>query len=86
MDFRYGSSFGIEAPEAYERLLLDAMIGDPTLFTRWDSVEAAWALLTPVLDAWADGASPVQTYEAGTWGPERAQQLIERDGRAWHRM
>jgi glucose-6-phosphate 1-dehydrogenase len=86
MDFRYGSSFGGDAPEAYERLLLDAMLGDPTLFTRWDSVEAAWELLTPVLDAWADGASPLQTYEAGSWGPRRATQLIERDGREWHRM
>jgi glucose-6-phosphate 1-dehydrogenase len=86
MDFRYGSSFGVDAPEAYERLLLDAMLGDPTLFTRWDSVEAAWALLTPVLDAWRDGASPMQPYEAGTWGPEQAGDLIERQGGTWHRM
>jgi glucose-6-phosphate 1-dehydrogenase len=86
MDFRYGSSFAASAPEAYERLLLDAMLGDPTLFTRWDSVEAAWALLTPVLDEWRHGASPLQAYEAGTWGPERANQLIEREGHAWHRM
>jgi glucose-6-phosphate 1-dehydrogenase len=86
MDFRYGSSFGIEAPEAYERLLLDAMLGDPTLFTRWDSVEAAWALLTPVLDAWRDGASPLQFYEAGTWGPPAADTIIERDEATWHRM
>jgi glucose-6-phosphate 1-dehydrogenase len=86
MDFRYGSSFGVEAPEAYERLLVDAMLGDPTLFTRWDSVEVAWALLTPVLDAWADGASPLRFYEAGTWGPEQALELAERDGATWHRM
>ena len=86
MDFRYGSSFGVGAPEAYERLLLDAMLGDATLFTRWDSVEAAWALLSPVLDAWAAGASPLQTYEAGSWGPEAAIELAERDGRLWHRM
>jgi glucose-6-phosphate 1-dehydrogenase len=86
MDFRYGSSFGIEPPEAYERLLLDAMLGDATLFTRWDGVEAAWELLTPVLDAWADGASPLRFYEAGTWGPEEARELIEQDGREWHRM
>jgi glucose-6-phosphate 1-dehydrogenase len=86
MDFRYGSSFGVGAPEAYERLLLDAMLGDATLFTRWDGVQAAWALLTPVLEAWADGASPLRTYEAGTWGPEVAAELIERDGRTWHRM
>jgi glucose-6-phosphate 1-dehydrogenase len=86
MDFRYGSAFGTEAPEAYERLLLDAMLGDPTLFTRWDSVEAAWALLTPVLDAWRDGASRLQFYEAGTWGPHGTDELIQRDGATWHRM
>jgi len=86
MDFRYGATFGASPPEAYERLLLDAMLGDSTLFTRWDSVEAAWELLTPVLEAWADGASPLQFYEAGTWGPERARDMIERDGREWHRM
>ena len=86
MDFRYGTSFGVDAPEAYERLLLDAMLGDSTLFTRWDGVEAAWELLDPVLRAWAAGASPLQTYEAGSWGPEKATELIERDGREWHRM
>ncbi|HZP57501.1 MAG TPA: glucose-6-phosphate dehydrogenase [Dehalococcoidia bacterium] len=86
MDFRYGTSFGVEPPEAYERLLLDAMIGDATLFTRWDGVEAAWELLTPVLDTWAGGASPLRFYEAGSWGPEEARQLIEREGREWHRM
>ncbi|HEX5474256.1 MAG TPA: glucose-6-phosphate dehydrogenase [Vicinamibacterales bacterium] len=86
MDFRYGTSFGIEPPEAYERLLLDAMIGDSTLFTRWDSVEAAWEVLTPVLGAWAAGASPLHYYEAGTWGPDEARSLVERDGREWHRM
>jgi glucose-6-phosphate 1-dehydrogenase len=86
MDFRYGSSFGVGSPEAYERLLLDAMLGDATLFARWDSVQIAWALLTPVLEAWSVGASPLQSYEAGTWGPEAAQGLIERDGRLWHRM
>ncbi|MEX2247366.1 MAG: glucose-6-phosphate dehydrogenase [Dehalococcoidia bacterium] len=86
MDFRYGTSFGVEPPEAYERLLLDAMIGDATLYTRWDSVQAAWELLTPVLHAWAEGASPLQTYEAGTWGPDAARELLEQDGREWHRM
>jgi glucose-6-phosphate 1-dehydrogenase len=86
MDFRYGTSFSIDAPEAYERLLLDAMLGDSTLFTRWDSVEAAWKLLTPVLGAWSSGESPLQFYEAGSWGPGGADHLIQRDGREWHRM
>jgi glucose-6-phosphate 1-dehydrogenase len=86
MDFRYGSTFGEDAPEAYERLLLDAMLGDSTLFTRWDGVELAWELLTPVLDAWAQGACPLESYEAGSWGPDGARMLVERDGREWHRM
>jgi len=86
MDFRYGASFGVEAPEAYERLLLDAMLGDSTLFTRWDSVEIAWELVTPVLQEWQDGARPLEFYEAGSWGPDGAHELIERDGREWHRM
>ena len=86
MDFRYGTSFGVDAPEAYERLLVDAMLGDSTLFTRWDGVEAAWTLLTPVLESWAQGAPHLEFYEAGSWGPDAATQLIERDGREWHRM
>ena len=86
MDFRYGTAFGTDPPEAYERLLLDAMIGDSTLFTRWDSVEAAWALLTPVIDAWENQERPLEFYEAGSWGPDGARELIEQDGREWHRM
>lgn len=86
MDFRYGSSFGTDPPEAYERLLLDAIIGDSTLFTRWDSVEAAWTLLSPVLDGWVNGERPVEFYDAGSWGPDGARALIEEDGREWHRM
>jgi glucose-6-phosphate 1-dehydrogenase len=86
MDFRYGTSFGTDPPEAYERLLVDAMLGDSTLFTRWDSVEAAWQLLTPVLEAWAQGGRPLEFYEAGTWGPDGAHELVEQDGREWHRM
>ncbi len=86
MDFRYGTSFGVDAPEAYERLLLDAMLGDATLFTRWDGVEAAWMLLTPVIEAWARGVAALHEYEAGSWGPDAAAELIERDGRTWHRM
>lgn len=86
MDFRYGTSFGVTPPEAYERLLLDAMLGDSTLFTRWDGVEAAWELLTPVLDEWSNDATPLEFYEAGSWGPEGAKRLVGQDGREWHRM
>jgi glucose-6-phosphate 1-dehydrogenase len=86
MDFRYGSTFSEGAPEAYERLLLDAMLGDSTLFTRWDGVELAWELITPVLQEWERGASPLEFYEAGSWGPDGARELLERDGREWHRM
>jgi len=86
MDFLYGASFGAAGPDAYERLLLDAMLGDPTLFTRRDEVEAAWGIVQPVLDAWADPiATPPRPYEAGTWGPAKADQMIEREGRSWRR-
>ncbi len=85
MDFFYGASFGEAGPDAYERLLLDAMLGDPTLFARRDEVEAAWSLMQPILDAWGNGISPVQPYDAGTWGPEAADALLERDGRQWRR-
>jgi glucose-6-phosphate 1-dehydrogenase len=92
MDFTYGLSFGREAPEAYETLILDAMLGDASLFTRADEVEAAWAIVTPILKIWeewdrSDGSdSEICFYEAGTWGPENADQLIENDGRRWRRL
>ena len=85
MDFQYVTSFLVEAPEAYERLLLDCMIGDPTLFTRADEVEAAWTLVDPIENAWRSGRPPLATYAAGTWGPEPATQLLKADGREWHR-
>lgn len=87
MDFLYGASFGVAPPEAYERLLLDAMLGESTLFTRRDEVETAWSLLTPVLDTWrGSGGDGMGIYEAGTWGPPAAESLIERDGRRWRRL
>jgi glucose-6-phosphate 1-dehydrogenase len=94
MDFTYGTSFATEAPEAYETLLLDAMLGDASLFTRADEVEAAWAIVTPIIMAWrrwdeaglTEGPGSLQLYEAGTWGPEAADRLIERDGRRWRRL
>jgi glucose-6-phosphate 1-dehydrogenase len=86
MDFRYGSSFAVDSPDAYETLLLDAMIGDASLFTRDDEVERAWVILDNVLKAWANGdGGPLQFYDAGSWGPPDAETLLERDGRAWRR-
>jgi glucose-6-phosphate 1-dehydrogenase len=86
MDFRYGSSFAVDSPDAYETLLLDAMIGDASLFTRDDEVERAWTILDPILDAWAAGeGGPLHFYAAGSWGPPAADELLERDGRAWRR-
>jgi glucose-6-phosphate 1-dehydrogenase len=85
MDFLYSSSFLVETPEAYERLLLDCMIGDPTLFTRADEVETAWKLIDPIEAAWRDGRPQLQMYPAGTWGPAAGGKLVEADGREWHR-
>jgi glucose-6-phosphate 1-dehydrogenase len=84
MDFHYRSSFDGSLPEAYERLLLDALEGDASLFTRSDSIEAAWCLLDPVLQGWeAWKVPPLVSYPAGSWGPAEADQLLERDGRRW---
>jgi glucose-6-phosphate 1-dehydrogenase len=83
MDFSYGAAFLEETPEAYERLLLDAMIGDPTLFIRTDEVEQAWRIVDPILEAWQDPSFPLAHYQAGTWGPREADRLLERDGRQW---
>jgi glucose-6-phosphate 1-dehydrogenase len=82
MDFQYGTSFLRESPEAYERLLHDALLGDATLFTRADEVEAAWEIVDPVLNAWATDGEP-EPYEAGSAGPPSADALLARDGRAW---
>ncbi len=83
MDFSYGAAFLEETPDAYERLLLDAMVGDPTLFIRSDEVQQAWRIVAPIQDAWADPSFPLARYEAGTWGPEEADRLLHRDGRQW---
>ena len=86
MEFRYGTSFGVEPPEAYERLILDCMLGDATLFTRGDEVEASWKWVSRIHQAWAQsGVKQIPLYEAGTWGPKEADALLERDGRAWRR-
>ena len=88
MDFRYGTSFGKASPEAYERLLLDAMAGDATLFARRDEVEEAWKFIDDIEEGWASEASEsgLFFYPAGSWGPAEADQLIEKDGRAWRRL
>ncbi len=85
MDFNYGSTFKNATPEAYERLILDAMLGDSTLFTRSDEVEASWALLTPVIERWeAGGGSFIELYRSGSWGPKEADDFLAADGRKWH--
>ncbi len=84
MDFKYGESFNVQAPDAYERLLLDCLLGDPTLFTRADEVEAQWQIITPVIEQWEDGiGSSVDLYRAGTVGPKEADDFIKADGRRW---
>jgi glucose-6-phosphate 1-dehydrogenase len=86
MDFRYGASFGSNTPEAYERLLLDAMRGEATLFTRRDEVEEQWAFIDHVFDAWRyEGNAPPPVYPSGSWGPEQADDLLARDGRRWRK-
>jgi glucose-6-phosphate 1-dehydrogenase len=83
MEFSYKEAFGADPPEAYERLLLDAMIGDPTLFIRTDEVEQAWRLLAPVQEAFASGYPHLSHYESGSWGPLEAARLLEPDGYEW---
>jgi len=88
MDFHYGTSFGKASPEAYERLLLDAMSGDATLFARRDEVEEAWSFVDEIRAGWDDPtfSTPLEFYAAGSWGPDAADRLIGADGRAWRRM
>lgn len=84
MDFRYGTTFGEQSPEAYERLLLDVMAGDATLFMRRDAVEASWRWVTNILEAWEDAATRwLPEYSAGTWGPLEAEKLIQSPLRNW---
>ena len=84
MSFRYSTTFGSNTPEAYERLVLDAMIGDGTLFIRGDEAETSWKVYTPVLDAWAAaGRTGMDSYAAGSWGPLSADALLAKDGNVW---
>jgi glucose-6-phosphate 1-dehydrogenase len=83
MDFAYGASFMLDAPDAYETLVLDALRGDATLFTRRDEVEQQWRIVDPIIESWAAEESDPPMYAAGEWGPHEADLLIARDGRAW---
>jgi glucose-6-phosphate 1-dehydrogenase len=91
MEFHYAEAFGRTAiPEAYERLLLDAVQGDASLFTRDDEAEAAWKLIDPIAQEWeaagtvgAEAGTPPTLYEPGSWGPPEAEALLARDGRSW---
>ena len=85
LDFKYHEIFGGEPPEAYERLLLDAIHGDPTLYARGDWIEQAWKLTQPILEHWAKTPGPLPQYEAGSWGPAEADAFIARNGGAWRR-
>ena len=87
MNFRYGDAFGAPSPEAYERLLLDVMAGDASLFMRRDAVEASWAWITPILNGWGThGTKWLPEYSAGSWGPVEADRLIQNDGREWRTL
>ena len=88
MEFHYAEEFGSGAlPEAYERLLLDALKGDASLFARADEIELAWSLIDPVLERWeGEEAPPLAFYESGTWGPSEGDRLLDRDGRAWYQQ
>ena len=87
MDFSYGSAFSVDSPDAYETLILDALQGDASLFTRADEVEHAWAIVDPIIESWADANAPAfPNYEAGTWGPPEADDLLAREGRKWRRI
>lgn len=84
MDFAYGASFTEDSPEAYERLILDVLLGDPPLFPRHEEVESQWRILDPILQHWAKSGKPEQ-YASGGWGPRSAYEMMARDGRTWRR-
>jgi len=86
MDFSYGDTFREESPEAYERLLLDALVGDATLFIRSDEVTQCWRIVDPIIERWSEETGPIPTYEAASWGPADADRLIGRGGRSWRNV
>jgi len=83
LDFQYKTAFNQEPPEAYERLIFDAMTGDQTLFIRGDEAEAAWSVTDPIEKGWAESKLAPEAYARESWGPKRAFDLIEHDGRRW---
>ena len=85
MDFLYGGAFREGVPEVYERLILDAMLGDATLFTREDEVEEQWKLVDAIVGAWSRDVPTFPDYAAGSWGPAKSDELLHRDGRSWRR-
>ncbi len=86
MDFKYGAAFASSVPEAYERLLLDAMLGDASLYARDDFVEAAWELVDPIIEGWQLTKMPAHSYLPGSWGPKESDDIMARDGRRWRRL
>ncbi|MER6694899.1 glucose-6-phosphate dehydrogenase, partial [Streptomyces minutiscleroticus] len=84
MDFAYGESFTESSPEAYERLILDVLLGDSNLFPRTEEVELSWKILDPIEEYWDTHGTPAQ-YPSGTWGPVEADEMLARDGRSWRR-
>jgi glucose-6-phosphate 1-dehydrogenase len=83
MDFKYGASFGVRSPLAYETLIVDALAGDATLYTRRDMVEASWQAVQPILDVWSNSKPTFPNYEAGSWGPAASDEMLARRGHTW---
>jgi glucose-6-phosphate 1-dehydrogenase len=83
MEFSYEDAFPEESPEAYERLIFDALVGDPTLFTRSDEVIRSWMIVDPIIEHWSRSQVPVALYEAGSWGPREADRFLAEIGREW---
>ena len=84
MDFAYAEAFTEESPEAYERLILDALLDESSLFPTNEEVELSWSILDPIIEYWAEAGQPEQ-YRAGTWGPESADKMLRRQGHSWRR-
>jgi len=84
LDLSFEETFGIRYPDAYERLLMEVLRGNPALFMRRDEVETAWHWIDGIIDGWAESKQKPEAYVAGSWGPAASSLLLDRDGRAWH--